>query len=109
MTTIRANCPQCGEVELPSLSIVLEIAPGEEEGTYTFVCPVCEQSVEKPADRRIVLLLRSAGVTIAEDDLDGATAERHGPPLTLDDLIDFHFMLQRDDWFADLLTPSESH
>ncbi|MGH2740614.1 MAG: hypothetical protein ACRDH6_09065 [Actinomycetota bacterium] len=106
MTTIRANCPQCGEVELPSTSIVLEIAPDGDQGAYTFVCPACEQSVEKPADRRIVLLLRSAGVTLAEEEgID--VGESHGSPLTLDDLIDFHFLLRRDDWFTELVATAE--
>jgi hypothetical protein len=90
--------------------ILLSVAPGGREGTYRFTCPTCFDAVEKRADRKIVALLVSAGVDMAargtdtledteplfdrEPDLRGPLPE--GPPFTLDDLIDFHFMLQDD-------------
>lgn len=103
MTTIRARCPRCEEVEVPAASIVLNVPAGAVEGTYSFTCPGCRARVEKPADRRVVLLLRSAGV---EEGTDPFEEHLEGPPLTLDDLIDFHFLLQRDDWFVQLLATS---
>lgn len=93
-------------------AIVLTMVEGQERGHYTFVCPVCEGSVQKPADRKVVLLLMSAGVAIHEPErpreLVSAVGTRpEGPPLTHDDLIDFHFLLQQDDWFDRLLTSAE--
>ena len=89
-------------------AILLEVGPGGGEGSYRFVCPQCTEQVEKPADRKIVALLVSAGVGVRddvpgagpeEDQGDGPTwLERHagGPPFTVDDLISFHFLLQDD-------------
>lgn len=104
MTTIRATCPQCGEVEMDAQSILLVVEQDSGEGTYSFDCPSCELPVEKPADRKIVLLLMSAGVEVtevahAQAQLEMSEARPEGPPFTMDDLIDFHFLLQRGDWF----------
>ncbi len=86
--------------------VLLMVQPGTGEGTYSFACPGCEEVVQKPADRKIVELLRTAGVETA---VAGGTVGRPSrsreepPPLTLDDLIDFHFLLSRDDWFGLLM------
>jgi hypothetical protein len=103
MTTIRATCPQCGEVEMDARSILLQVEQESGEGSYSFDCPSCELPVEKPADRKIVLLLMSAGVEVMEPQEVSSEVRPNGPPLTSDDLIDFHFVLQRDDWFDQLV------
>lgn len=104
MTTIRATCPQCGEVEMDARSILLQVEQESGEGSYSFDCPSCELPVEKPADRKIVLLLMSAGVEVMEpQEAVSSEVRPNGPPLTSDDLIDFHFLLQRDDWFDQLV------
>jgi hypothetical protein len=108
MTSIRTNCPRCGEVEMRADVISLAVDPEAEEGVYSFVCPVCEDVVEKPADRKIVSLLRSVGVEITEQAEAQASLplefeERpEGPPITIDDVIDFHFLMSQDDWFEQL-------
>ena len=104
MTTIRATCPDCGEVEMEAQAITLSVRETDGEGSYSFTCPSCSNLVEKPADRKVVMLLLSAGVdvdrlTVAASDLE---AHPEGPPLTADDLIDFHFLLEREDWFTQL-------
>jgi hypothetical protein len=66
--------------------------------------------VEKPADRKIVALLVSAGVDMAGPGMPEGSVEEPeeaweepleyhagGPPLTVDDLISFHFLLQDDE------------
>ena len=93
-------------------SLVLLTLHGDSgEGTYSFVCPVCEDVIEKPADRKIVTLLRSAGVETSEGQPTAATAPEEsrpeGPPFTLDDVIDFHFLLRQDDWFLRLMAAAE--
>lgn len=89
--------------------ILLTVEPGSGEGTYSFVCPSCEDLVEKPADRKIVGLLKSVGVDVAERGAPALPLEAQpdGPPLTLDDVIDFHFLLGRDDWFEALMASAE--
>ena len=85
--------------------ILLTVEPGTGEGIYSFVCPVCEDLVEKPADRKIVSLLRSVGVETAERAATLLEVEDRpeGPDFTLDDVIDFHFLLDGDEWFDRLM------
>ena len=108
MTRIRATGPLCGEVDLRPHDIELEIVRDvlDEIGDgscYRFSCPTCTETVTKPADDRIAHLLTTGGVPIRE-----AFAEPHpeappaGAPLTLDDLIGFHRLLETDDWFRSL-------
>jgi len=89
-------------------AILLSIRDRAGEGSYRFSCPTCLHTVEKPADRKVVALLLSAGVEL--DDRQKAereAAERaralealeprpSGPPLSVDDLIAFHFLLEDD-------------
>ncbi|MBA3431628.1 MAG: hypothetical protein H0U16_09135 [Actinobacteria bacterium] len=104
MTTIKANCPICGEVALTAEDIVLRIGPVDEANSYGFSCPRCEEFVEKPADERIVRLLLSGGVRPCPVDVPAEVLEyRSGPPITPDDLLEFHQFLERDDWFEDLV------
>lgn len=113
MTTIRTTCPRCGEVDMGPEAILLSVLQGGREGTYRFTCPTCMDAVEKRADRKIVALLVSAGVDVAsgetaeermdplwgDDESETRPAPRsNGPDFTADDVIDFHFMLEDDDY-----------
>jgi hypothetical protein len=68
--------------------------------------------VEKRADRRIVALLKSVGVGVAETAGENETpvGEPHpesppgGPLFTTDDVINFHFMLEDDEALAAFLS-----
>lgn len=118
MTRIRATCPSCGEVELRPDEIELQVVgTGPEDvregSTYRFDCPACCDEIFKPADIRIARLLTSGGVpvTCTGDPVTEAIVARElarivhpegivvGPALTTDDLLDFHELLQTDDWF----------
>lgn len=119
MTRIRATCPSCGEVDLRPQDIRLYLVPppGEDEGvgegsTYTFSCPLCTECVSKPADERIAQLLETGGVPVGAAGprvSAGAPLPEHpeeaagGPPLTYDDLLDLHLMLESQGWFEELL------
>jgi hypothetical protein len=107
MTSIRTNCPRCGEVEMDASLVLLTLQGNTGEGVYSFVCPVCEEVIEKPADRKIVTLLRSAGVETAEGSHEVDESRPEGPAFTLDDVIDFHFLLQQNDWFDRLMVDAE--
>jgi hypothetical protein len=87
--------------------IVLTVEDRSGEGSYSFVCPSCLDLVKKSADRKIVGLLRSVGVGVAERPSAEAESRPDGPLFTLDDLIDFHFLLDGDDWFAGLAAAAE--
>ncbi len=102
-------------------SILLSVERGGSQGIYRFVCPECLGSVEKRADRKIVALLVSAGVDVADPPAlqteidylpeespanpleDEPLRESDAPPFTIDDVIRFHFLL-RDDQFLRQLT-----
>ena len=49
-------------------AILLSVRDDGREGSYRFTCPGCADDVEKRADRKIVALLVSAGVDIAQPD-----------------------------------------
>jgi hypothetical protein len=100
VTTIRANCPSCGDVQLTADDLTVRVCADDERGSYCFRCPECLRAVAKDASRRIVDLLVSSGVRMQVWRLPAELTEsRMGPPLTPDDLLDFHLLLQEDDWF----------
>lgn len=110
MTRIRANCPDCGDVELAPEEVLIEVAHDDDDlvgegSAYRFVCPDCTTTVRKPADERIVQLLISGGVPLEVAEPEDPPVAVHpeqavgGPPLTHDDLLDLHLLLAREDWF----------
>jgi hypothetical protein len=104
MTTIKATCPACGEVDLTADDILLRIGATQSVNTYGFTCPDCGKFVEKSADDRIVRLLLSGGVMPVPVHVPAEALEVHtGPQFTYDDLLDFHEMLERDDSLDELL------
>lgn len=111
MTTIKATCPDCGEVSLAPTDIDLRVDPsGTHEASYSFRCPECTDTVRKPADDRVVRLLVSGGVSTQRPaGAEPRLAERFtGPALTYNDLLDFHELLARSDWFDRLKAAADS-
>ncbi len=99
-------------------AILLSVRENGREGSYRFTCPNCSDDVEKRADRKIVALLVSAGVDIErgegaaridpdllfDHDLKDPRGELpDGPSFTIDDLIEFHFLLEDDRYIRDFL------
>jgi hypothetical protein len=104
MTTIKATCPGCGEVDLTADDILLRIGATQSVNKYGFTCPGCGQFVEKTADDRIVRLLLSGGVMPVPVHVPAEALElKQGPAFTLDDILDFHEALERGDLLDDLL------
>jgi predicted RNA-binding Zn-ribbon protein involved in translation (DUF1610 family) len=119
MTVIRANCPTCGEVDMGPDEVRLTLVRGGRGSSYEFTCPNCQDDIRKPADRRTVAILVSAGVDATTSDLprfgatDGVDLEPMGsvcddPPFTIDDVIDFHFLLLDDRWIEESLAEIRS-
>jgi hypothetical protein len=106
MTTIKATCPGCGEIDLTADDIVLRIGAAQAN-TYGFTCPACGDFVEKPADDRVVRLLLSGGVVPVPVHVPAEAFEPHeGPAITYDDILELHELLKRDDWAEELLRHS---
>lgn len=107
MTTIKATCPRCGEVDLTPEQVRLTVCTNAPASWpvplshYEFGCPGCRQQVRKPADAQVVSLLTGGGVPTTGWSLpEEATEAHHGPPLGYDDLLDFALRLGRSDHLA---------
>ncbi len=124
MTRIRATCPSCGEVDLRPSDVALQIVRTHDDtehdvrdgSNYKFDCPTCDEVVTKPADARIARLLTTGGVdVVVVDEITAETREAHpenppvGAPLSMDDLIDFHFMLEQFDVVDAAIGHLDSH
>jgi hypothetical protein len=109
MTTIKATCPDCGEVDLTADDILLRVGARASVNTYGFSCPKCHEFVEKPADERVIRLLLSGGVMPTLVHVPAEILEpRQGPPIDYDDILNFHETLQNESWFEQLLSDHRS-
>lgn len=104
VATVRASCPSCGDVELTTREVQVQVCSATDEGTYSFLCPGCRLIVNKGAEQRVVELLVSAGVRVVSWDLPAELSEpKCGPPITYDDLLTFHFELDSEGWFEHVI------
>jgi predicted RNA-binding Zn-ribbon protein involved in translation (DUF1610 family) len=101
MTTIKASCPTCGEVELTPADVSLIVCSHAPLSYYSFACPGCTEQVRKPADDHVVSLLVSGGVPATVWEVPAEALEpRTGPALTYDDLLDLAIQLNSTDLLA---------
>ena len=99
-TVIKASCHDCGDVELTVGDLEVRVCTQDDQGSYVFRCPSCLMSVAKQAEPRIVEMLVASGVQLVEWRLPAELFEpRDGNPISHDDLIDFHRLLQDDGWY----------
>jgi hypothetical protein len=105
MTTVRAQCPACGDVKLQIHDLMVRVcADDATTGSYRFRCPLCAETVQRAASARIVDLLVSAGAPHELWRWPAELDERpDGPALTPDDLLDLHVLLNGDGWFDELV------
>jgi hypothetical protein len=105
VTTVRAQCPDCGDVSLEIADLTVRTtADGLHRSEYRFDCPGCRQVVRRAASERIVELLVSAGAPWETWTWPAELREHPGgPPLTADDLLDLHVLLEQDGWFDELV------
>jgi hypothetical protein len=107
VTTIKATCPACGEVDLTPVDVRLTVASVTVLSSYAFTCPRCHTEVRKPADDHVVSLLISGGVEATMWEIPAEALEVHaGPALGYDDLLDFALGLAAHDLLADRATTS---
>lgn len=101
MTTIKASCPVCGEVELTPAELTLRVCNHPPLSYYSFTCPGCREEIRKPADNHVITLLMSGGVRAQVWEVPAEVLEpRTGPALTYDDLLDFVLHLGQGDALA---------
>jgi len=105
VTTIKASCPTCGEVELTAKNISLRVCNHAPLSYYAFDCPTCRDEIRKPADDHIISLLMSGGVRAEVWEVPAEALEaKDGPSLTYDDLLDFVLSLSTVDDLAGVAT-----
>ena len=97
MTTIKASCPTCGEVELTPADVSLMVCSHAPLSYYAFDCVTCGEEIRKPADDHVVSLLVSGGVPAEVLEV------KAGPALGYDDLLDFALQLGETDLLASLV------
>lgn len=91
--------------------IALSLGPADDEGSFSFTCPACLARVEQPAARETLAALLAAGAKVTGTRMDerpvlppqDRAPDPDAPPLTLDDLIDLHFLLRGEVGFEDVL------
>ena len=95
MTTIRTTCQGCGDVELSTGDIALELTGAGDAGSYRFSCPSCSSVQVRPATRRVVSILLATGVSY---EITLAAS-----PITESEIEGFIAQLDDDDWFSRLV------
>ncbi len=100
---VRTTCPTCGDVEMTIRDLRVRLCSTTNEGSYAFRCPGCRLLVAKTIEASVVDVLVMAGVDLAVWRMPAELDEAHaGPPISYDDLLEFHFQLQADGWWVHL-------
>ncbi len=83
--------------------VTVRVCTDDSSGAYSFRCDGCGAAVSHPARPDVIDLLVRAGCEEVCWRLPGELAERRsGPSFTIDDLLDFHLLLQGDTWQREL-------
>jgi hypothetical protein len=94
MTTIKATCPHCGDVDLTVPDVTLSVCPDLGWSTYEFYCITCGNTIKNSADEDVQGLLTRIGVNVVRVVVPKEVHESRRvalalPPLTMDDMIEF--------------------
>jgi hypothetical protein len=91
-----------------SCDLTVRVCAADNQGAYVFRCPDCRLAVTKQADPKIVDLLVSSGVPLVVWHMPAELDEpRSGPPVTYDDLLEFHYAIQADGWMERLVSSED--
>ena len=97
MTTIKATCPQCGDVDLTPRDLVLDVEEtlSAPVNSFVFHCRCCESQVRGEATVEVARSLERAGVRIRLHRLPAEVRETHvGPAISEDEVIAFGRLLE---------------
>jgi predicted RNA-binding Zn-ribbon protein involved in translation (DUF1610 family) len=99
MATVRASCPTCGDVELTTRGVAVRVCADNQQGSYSFRCPLCGLAAAKLVGPDVVDLLVRSGAPMRVWNLPAELHERRsGPDLTWDDAHALHDLLAIDGW-----------
>ena len=97
MNTIKATCPQCGDVDQTprDLVLVVEETLSAPLNSFVFHCHGCEAQVRGEATLEVARSLERAGVPLRLHRLPAEAREAHvGPVISEDDVIAFGRFLE---------------
>lgn len=99
MTGALATCDWCGHIDLGTITAVT-VRHCEDNGAmdYRFRCPICARTNVRLLWCGVAHQLIQAGARVEHWRLPREIFERPGhdaPSIAVDDLIDFHFALER--------------
>jgi hypothetical protein len=94
--TVQASCPSCGKLpDMPVAEFKLVVSNVPARSYYEFTCIRCDDVVRKHAPQHLIASLLEIGVEAEKWLVPDEAVEVHaGGSLTLDDLIDFHALLE---------------
>jgi hypothetical protein len=103
MSSIRTMCPHCiAPLDLEPAEILLVATPSAgTTGSYAYYCRGCERVTVAAVSPAGFSLLVTAGAAVPGYEPQQRPVPS-APRLTVDDLIDFHELLNSPDWFLRL-------
>lgn len=101
MATVFATCRDCGDVAVAGPDVAVRVCRADGRASCALRCPKCRMVVARPVSEVDAVRLVVAGARQSVWDPPAELAERHvGPPVTHDDLIDFHRALSDAEAFT---------
>jgi hypothetical protein len=109
---IGVTCDEChASLKLKPNELVLAVPPhdaeGKPAGELLFACPRCHETAWRSVFLRTIALLTVSGVSsiplLEAEDLRPAYPEQRpwsAIPMSLDDLLDLHRLLEMPDWLS---------
>ena len=109
-THLRAECACCGVVRVPVSDVTLRVCTDTARWSCCFPCPYCGLATTHETPDGALFELLAVGAVVQTWQLPAELTEQRpfAPPITPDDVLDFHLLLQRPDWFASLTRDSEA-
>lgn len=93
MTAAHATCDRCGHIKTTMAELTVRRCLDNGAASYRFRCPVCEMTIVRDIEPRVMHLLVQSGARVEEWRLPTELFERPRgdvAPISVDDLIDFH-------------------
>jgi hypothetical protein len=105
LSFVEVECHECGAMMLPLDALHVECFVGLPRASVAFTCRRCRRRDAAWIDARELWTIAAAGAELHVSSRPSELDEHRAPdtPLVADELIDFHYGLDRDDWFSELL------
>ena len=102
---VQSGCPSCGQVVVPASSVVCGTSQSDSAALAQFECPRCGRPLLRPLEITEVSTLLLFGARTSTSAMPFELLESHiGPPVSWDELLEFHLALTQTCCPADELT-----